>query len=559
MTLRRQKITLLLGFLVFRPACGAESPLALDLVRQFERLAHHGDPLGFHRGAASDADNCRHYQGVARLDAADGTPYFYVTRSGNDPGHPFCWFGDDCGADNCPGELLVVRFGSRPRHGERLRSNRLARGRSFEDTPPPPADAAVRSIRFNGVAGWPRYMHPGGFQVLDEVLCIPLSDPMGAGSPSLLCFVDVREREAPQVLKNFNFSRVLGVVGAGKHPSSGQSLFVVSGEDTDVLDFYAGGEDIRSPAFGLDYIGTWENPLPCVWRPPPECSMPLPPVWLKWQNINLLQQADGASFLACSANDGVGNFGNDWVRLFELDLAPGSISLTLRAERHLYLDEPSMGDTNAGGAFHVSPGGQLLFYVTEHDNDGEEGSIKMGEFRGYDVVGSCGGWVEFYEDEDGWDNNVTPDRSVMLDVADYALEDWQDLEMLGFGDDIESIRWSLPPGTQVVCFRHAGFHGDGLTLTGSGFLPRVPGGLDDEISSIQVVQGPDPYTLLVCPPDEGGCGAHTVEEGLALLRACEQGGTLRLRAGLYPEVLTVSQRVTIAAERGTAVIGAVVR
>ena len=102
---------------------------------QFENRQIHGDPLAFWLGAGFNShDNttfgyCKHYQGLARMDH-DGTPYFFLTRNGNPSG--------SCpGASTNPGELLIVKMGSRDTTGERLRSNRLQRDTIIQETPPP--------------------------------------------------------------------------------------------------------------------------------------------------------------------------------------------------------------------------------------------------------------------------------------------------------------------------------------------------------------------------------------------------------------------------------------
>jgi hypothetical protein len=40
----------------------------------------------------------------------------------------------------------------------------------------------------------------------------------------------------------------------------------------------------------------------------------------------------------------------------------------------------------AASTFYVSPSGELLFYATEHDNDGPSGTVKAGEWRHRDIV-----------------------------------------------------------------------------------------------------------------------------------------------------------------------------
>lgn len=46
------------------------------------------DPLGSDHTTTPNPITCRHYQAITRVDGADGTPFFLVTRSGNTPETP---------------------------------------------------------------------------------------------------------------------------------------------------------------------------------------------------------------------------------------------------------------------------------------------------------------------------------------------------------------------------------------------------------------------------------------------------------------------------------------
>lgn len=98
-----------------------------DVMNQFRDLTERPDALGFHIDGSPDPSSCKHYQAITRVDGADGTPFFLVTRSGNTPEIPgpneLCDLPDDTGN----GHLIVVRMDSREKHGERMRSNRLSR------------------------------------------------------------------------------------------------------------------------------------------------------------------------------------------------------------------------------------------------------------------------------------------------------------------------------------------------------------------------------------------------------------------------------------------------
>ena len=115
-----------------------------DVPGQFGALTERADALGFHISTTPDPSACKHYQAITRVDGADGTPFFLVSRSGSLPD----FFGAGIGCDDSPGEtgnghLIVFRMGSREKHGERMRSNRLRKGVHVDTTPPPPEDTGA--------------------------------------------------------------------------------------------------------------------------------------------------------------------------------------------------------------------------------------------------------------------------------------------------------------------------------------------------------------------------------------------------------------------------------
>ncbi len=172
------------------------------MIEQFQALTELADPLGFHRSTTPNPSQCRHYQAITRVDGADGTPFFLVTRSGNTPDIPF--LPDELVCDDSPGEtrngnLVVFKMGSRDKNGERLRSNRFRRGVHVDSTPPPAEDVAT--IFFTVVGGDPTdpdpakrpglvfrngegpgpvqrvYGHPGGMQLVGHMLGIANESP----------------------------------------------------------------------------------------------------------------------------------------------------------------------------------------------------------------------------------------------------------------------------------------------------------------------------------------------------------------------------------------------
>ena len=173
-----------------------------DVMNQFRDLTERADALGFHLGESPDPSTCRHYQAIMRVDAADGTPFFLVTRSGNRP--------DEVPSEQCArvkplrqarpatGTSSSFRMGSRDKHGERMRSNRLRKGIHVDHTAPPPEDKAW--TYFTVVGGNPGdpdpakrpglvlrdgdgtppqrvYQHPGGMQLVGHMLAVAVETP----------------------------------------------------------------------------------------------------------------------------------------------------------------------------------------------------------------------------------------------------------------------------------------------------------------------------------------------------------------------------------------------
>lgn len=71
-------------------AAGQDSAIRFvpDVEARFNALAVRVDPLGFHIGSSPNPSTCKHYQGLARVEGPDGTPYLFVTRSGPSESRP---------------------------------------------------------------------------------------------------------------------------------------------------------------------------------------------------------------------------------------------------------------------------------------------------------------------------------------------------------------------------------------------------------------------------------------------------------------------------------------
>ena len=498
-----------------------------DVDIQFALMQLHGDPMAFHLGVGDDPKTCKHYQGVARVNGTDGTPYMMLTRSGNST------LGCPLDPDTT-GELLTVRMGSRDRDGERLRSNLLARGTGMGATAPPISDLGVSSVHFDGRVHsdgktWPAFSHPGGVQVVGDVLVVPLEEYCSSGYDEKnecatlakvggLALIDVGDPENPdllhwQFMRNMSAIGVVGVtyVGPGEHPvMSDRYLFALTwGDSTEVRFAWSNTGDLHTTTdIVLD---------PFVWSG--DMLGADKDKWREWQTLSFVRDGDGSLYLF-AAEKAAGSSGNDWVALFEVKLTINNPLedkvIEYVQERHLRLtgpDDLDMGSLDAASGVYVSRTGQLILYTASHDNDAHGNTVGMGEFRYIDVTypntaarETMCPWVELYEDETGW-FDTSPDRSLMLDFKDRHLEDWPNLHDENFGDATDSLRWFLEPGQKMWLFKDDTFGGEFLEVTGVGNVLSWPDldslGYGDEISSVWMSGVADPggpYTGTVGVP-----------------------------------------------------------
>ncbi|MCA9310416.1 MAG: hypothetical protein KDA21_04370, partial [Phycisphaerales bacterium] len=433
-----------------------------DVSAEFSRIALHGDPLGFHRGPGVDPSLCRHYQGVNRYNGPDGTPYLMVVGSGH-RGSGFCGAYDD------PAHLLVVRMGSRPRHAERMRSNRLSRFASVDDTVPPTSDTGVTSIVFDGTGGWSSWEHGGDAQIVDGVWVVPMERTPTDDDRGSLVFLDLAAPENPSLIAEFVYPYRLGVLGMTRDPETGRYIIVASAGATEELRFWETTvTDLRqltSPD-QLVLLDIWDVN---------DASTPqsVKDKWEKWQNLDFIRQTDGRLFLATADNTGGTDMGDDWIRLFEVTRSGNVFALTYVAERHLKMDDPRMGNGAAATGFYVTPTRNLVMYATEHENGGPDGTIRAGEFRSYDMSldgsGQYGSaWVELYWDVNGW-NDSSPNRSLLLEQIDFGQESVFNLDTEdGWAQEADSFRWWAPPGAVIRLFAENNWGGSAITLVGDG-------------------------------------------------------------------------------------------
>jgi hypothetical protein len=417
-----------------------------NVTEQVFNLTQYADPLGLDITTTPNPSACRHYQGMARVNGADGTPFFLVTRSGNTPNPP-----GEIGCDDSPGEtrnghLVVFRLDSRDKNGERLRSNRLARLTHVDNTKP--NGSLDRATVYYTVTGGnpndpdpakrpglilgdgpnnlpPRvYQHPGGMQLVGNILAIALEEPRQFGphsacvqcvldggdpdstscqrclnyeratEPTLIQFYDVSNPEEPVfksqfVPKNSNGETLskAGVVAVTPLPNGKYLMVITGGSSNNTWFFYRSNvNDLSAPNL------TWE-----------QVRSPLAPDTADaHQTLNFLREGNinGRLFLAgARGHVEIGPWFEDRERidLYEITCAtpncePGEdITWTTVVNSKRITPRPSSGGDKlaslaAASTFYVSPSGEVILYATEHDNDGPGSTMKAGEFRHVDVV-----------------------------------------------------------------------------------------------------------------------------------------------------------------------------
>ena len=527
-----------------------------DVITQFDDLSVRPDAFGFFRGSSPDPSGCKHYQGMVRVEAADGTQYFIVSRSGvvPDGGIP----GVICTGEDDPANLLVVRLGSRDKNGERLRSNRLHRDRDISDTAPPSEDTVVNFFTYDGSAeGFPNYGHAGGLQVVDNVLVVPLEESYDGGADALFMFYDISDPEHPDFKSSFD-PQEEGVKSglAGITPlANGHYLLVVTGGKNEKVWFYE----------SLSADGTPDGPtkldsktlswvLKDIWQPDSgsedgdylEQDWPTDPAH---QILQFLRQGDinGPLFLAGAQGEAGNPIAQDIMDLYRVDTIGDQIRLkhvsTQFMDSHPNLDSvlalPGNNVANfaAASTFYISPSGELLFYATEHDNDGPDDSVKAGEWRHVDIVRhdspTYNPSVQLFgpfEVPEGGDTVLTGigrqpitkawiqlfsgfhfgNRYIVVDFEDWAKDSYSDFSDLdgsladlhdGFTDEPSSWKWFAPKTCSIRAndddFGDDDFPGEHTkTLDGTGGPEEDEnlriisndsnsGSMDDELSSVE--------------------------------------------------------------------------
>lgn len=407
------------------PDAHAGQPFASSVLVEFRNLARRADPLAARKDTGPNATDCKHQEGITRSDAADGTPYLFISRSGKDPGLV-------CPVDDEPGTIYVLRMGSRNRDGERMHTNLLPFDHEVPLLERPHLasgeDVVVKAIKL-GTDGFPSYMHPGGMQAIGDLLVIGTEDPIanpGASAATVL-FVDVHDPGNPTFIGQLDIE----VPGsqAGSDPVGLTVVKDATGQERYLL-VTAGGPANREVRFYRSPVLTSPDALdPTHWELvgaysdftlttclggvyvelPSQSGTQFVVVGPHWpigtglfdtgqhQMLNFVRQGDldGPLFLFGGRRDGavVNPFAEEYLDVYQVNLTPDGVPdecpLSTIDDGSRETGVKSMGETFNTGSFsaasgmYVSPSGELLFYEAPHANGRV---VIFGQFRALDLV-----------------------------------------------------------------------------------------------------------------------------------------------------------------------------
>ncbi|HET8946798.1 MAG TPA: PKD domain-containing protein [Candidatus Polarisedimenticolia bacterium] len=373
-------------------------------------MTERAEPLGFHIGGSPDPSGCKHYQAIVRVNGADGTPFFLMTRSGVLPSVPgpddiVC---DDSDGERSDGNLIVFKMASRSKDGERMRSNRLVKGTHSDATEPPNEDRATifytvvenGLVLGNGGDEHPPevYQHPGGLALVGHMLAmacesprptIPFLNPdyVSAEHKTLVQFFDVSDPEHPvwksSMTTENEMGSVTGTIGVTPMPDGHYLMVATGGDHNDFFYWYrSDGTDLSAEGLTWTYVSRTHGP----------------DVEDAHQTLTFFRQDDINGTLMLGGVRGKIAHDRDARDLYQVNCQtknclPGEgIFLTTRLNARRIVPFATIGGLakQASGAaasgFYITPSGELLMYITEHDNDGPDGTVKLGEWHHKDLA-----------------------------------------------------------------------------------------------------------------------------------------------------------------------------
>ncbi len=207
------------------------------------------------------------------------------------------------------------------------------------------------------------YNHPGGIQIVDSVLAVPLED----GVHSKVVFYDVGNPEAPKKLaaEIIRRNRMAGSIAICK-PAADSDDYLIIVKDSDLnLDVYlSSGTDLESATFELQ--DRWSpNKL--------KSEIDGDFIFGDYQNINLIRDRDGQIYLVGLHNNTrrpLRLFSSDYADLFRVEFGgDGQLNLIKIAKKSFICKTSFFGDRfcnfDAGAGVYLDPKGDLIIYAVE--------------------------------------------------------------------------------------------------------------------------------------------------------------------------------------------------
>ena len=308
---------------------------------------------------------------------------------------------------------------SRDTDGERLRSNRMGLTPLTSPSPiplpepdhpnylanttlPDPADATTTVINFDGISGWPKYGHPGGMELVGDVLVIPLDNNYNASDPKgLVVFLDVSSPENPKLLSTFAVNRKIGTVSVAPLPSGHYLMILPNGGHRQLEVYESSTTDLKDPSLTWNQKDLWGsyNNLDAIALGGTE-HWPLH--YEAHQTRNFVRQGgiDGELYLIGSRNTWNPDIdfwlGENYIDLYRVtledwDTSNAEFRLTWIETKNMP-SEPITEDfgplvhLRAAGGVYISPSQELIYYGCDHANDGPGGTVECAEWRDQDIV-----------------------------------------------------------------------------------------------------------------------------------------------------------------------------
>jgi uncharacterized membrane protein len=452
---------------------------AANLVDSFKSLRSYGDILGFRLdGSPKPAReplaviNHHHWQGAARLNSGGGN-YLVTTLDFRDDPWPFTdIFNFKIKTYIEYSMFSVAELASRNTEGERLRSNVLFQPWDFDDTAAPSEDKVVNYEVISKIG-----KHPGGIQVMGNIMVIPFDDGEDPDKP--VYFYDMNDPKNPEQVLVFEPQKVAGIdddrgygSAALAQLSDGRFLLAMYSNKGSIDFFVSNQSDVfdRNITFSLldiwpknEIIGNWDN----------------------YQGINFVTDCGtGQLYLVGTGNVDASVYlcplynwkfpctptGWDAASLMEVRFDGNDIELEVVWENifHCSYRDEKYCNFDAGAGVYVDPDHQLFVYATEHANNGPGGTVKMMEFRPA-YFHSCtdinDAWVELFEGYNSYSRNL------MIDYQDYNLEYYADFKYPeNFTDKTRYAEFCIPNDYSFILYEHDQFRGKQIHLTGNGAL-----------------------------------------------------------------------------------------